>query len=128
MEEYILEMKNIVRTFPGVRALNGVSFQTKRGSVHALMGENGAGKSTLMKCLVGINPPDSGEIWLKREKITIPNPHEALKLGIAMIYQELNPVVERSVMENIWLGGNRCFAGSACWSITKPCMNRPDNF
>jgi ABC-type sugar transport system ATPase subunit len=104
MEEYILEMKNIVRTFPGVRALNGVSFQTKRGSVHALMGENGAGKSTLMKCLVGINPPDSGEIWLKREKITIPNPHEALKLGIAMIYQELNPVVERSVMENIWLG------------------------
>jgi ABC-type sugar transport system ATPase subunit len=104
MEDYILEMKNIVRTFPGVRALNGVDFRAKRGSVHALMGENGAGKSTLMKCLVGINPPDSGEIWLKGEKVTIPNPHEALKLGIAMIYQELNPVLERSVMENIWLG------------------------
>jgi methyl-galactoside transport system ATP-binding protein/inositol transport system ATP-binding protein len=104
MEEYILEMKNIVRTFPGVRALNGVDFQAKRGFVHALMGENGAGKSTLMKCLVGINPPDSGEICLKGEKVTIPNPHEALKLGIAMIYQELNPVAERSVMENIWLG------------------------
>ncbi len=104
MEDYILEMKNIVRTFPGVRALNGVDFRAKRGSVHALVGENGAGKSTLMKCLVGINPPDSGEIWLKGKKVTIPNPHEALKLGIAMIYQELNPVLERSVMENIWLG------------------------
>jgi ABC-type sugar transport system ATPase subunit len=104
MEDYILEMKNIVRTFPGVRALNGVDFRAKRGSVHALVGENGAGKSTLMKCLVGINPPDSGEIWLKGKKVTILNPHEALKLGIAMIYQELNPVLERSVMENIWLG------------------------
>lgn len=104
MEDYILEMKNIVRTFPGVRALNGVDFRARRGSVHALMGENGAGKSTLMKCLVGINPPDSGEIWLKGEKVTILNPHDALKLGIAMIYQELNPVIERSVMENIWLG------------------------
>jgi len=68
MEEYILEMKDIVRTFPGVRALNGVDFRAKRGVVHALMGENGAGKSTLMKCLVGINPPDSGEIWLKGKK------------------------------------------------------------
>ncbi len=104
MEDYILEMKNIVRTFPGVRALNGVDFQAKRGSVHALVGENGAGKSTLMKCLVGINPPDSGEIWLKGGKVIIPDPHTALKLGIAMIYQELNPVLERSVMENIWLG------------------------
>ncbi|MCX8012774.1 MAG: sugar ABC transporter ATP-binding protein, partial [Rectinema sp.] len=104
MEEYILEMKSIVRTFPGVRALNGVDFRVRPGSVHALMGENGAGKSTLMKCLVGINPPDSGEIWLKGKKVLIPNPHTALKLGIAMIYQELNPVLERSVMENIWLG------------------------
>lgn len=104
MEEYILEMKGIVRTFPGVRALNGVDFRIRPGSVHALMGENGAGKSTLMKCLVGINPPDSGEIWLKGRKVSIPNPHTALKLGIAMIYQELNPVLERSVMENIWLG------------------------
>ncbi len=104
MEDCILEMKNIIRTFPGVRALNGVDFSAKRGMVHALMGENGAGKSTLMKCLVGINPPDSGEIWLKGKKVVIPNPHEALKLGIAMIYQELNPVLERSVMENIWLG------------------------
>jgi len=104
MEENMLEMKNIVRTFPGVRALNGVDFNAKRGVVHALMGENGAGKSTLMKCLVGINPPDSGEIRLDGKKVIIPNPHEALKLGIAMIYQELNPVLERSVMENIWLG------------------------
>lgn len=68
MEDYILEMKGIVRTFPGVRALNGVDLQVKTGRVHGLMGENGAGKSTLMKCLVGINPPDSGEIWLRGKK------------------------------------------------------------
>ncbi len=104
MEEIILEMRDIVRTFPGVKALNGVNFVLKKGSVHALMGENGAGKSTLMKCLVGINPPDSGTIILKGKQVTIPNPLVARNLGIAMIYQELNPVLERSVMENIWLG------------------------
>ncbi|MCE5256491.1 MAG: sugar ABC transporter ATP-binding protein [Spirochaetaceae bacterium] len=97
-------MKNIVRTFPGVKALSNVDFTLKKGSVHALMGENGAGKSTLMKCLVGINPPDSGQIILKGKPVVIPNPLIALKSGIAMIYQELNPVLERSVMENIWLG------------------------
>lgn len=104
MEDSILVMKNIVRTFPGVRALSGVDFTLKPGTVHSLMGENGAGKSTLMKCLVGINPPDSGEILLRGVKVQIPNPLAALKLGIAMIYQELNPVLERPVMENIWLG------------------------
>ncbi len=104
MDEYILSMKNIVRTFPGVKALNGVDFNLKRGTVHALMGENGAGKSTLMKCLVGINPPDSGEIILKGKAVSIPTTITALRLGIAMIYQELNPIAERSVMENIWLG------------------------
>lgn len=104
MEETILEMKKIVRTFPGVKALNNVDFVLEKGTVHALMGENGAGKSTLMKCLVGINPPDSGEITFKGKPVMIPNPLTALKLGIAMIYQELNPVAERSVMENIWLG------------------------
>ena len=130
MEEYILEMKNIVRTFPGVRALNGVNFNVKRGLVHALMGENGAGKSTLMKCLVGINPPDSGEIWLKGQQVTIPNPHEALSLGIAMIYQELNPVLERSVMENIWLGREPMLRGfrllvdhKAMYQQTKQLLN-----
>jgi methyl-galactoside transport system ATP-binding protein/inositol transport system ATP-binding protein len=111
MDEYILSMKNIVRTFPGVKALNGVDFELKKGTVHALMGENGAGKSTLMKCLVGINPPDSGEIILRGEKIAIPNTITALKLGIAMIYQELNPVSERSVMENIWLGREPTLGG-----------------
>jgi len=109
MDECILEMRNIVRTFPGVKALSGVDFRLMKGTVHALMGENGAGKSTLMKCLVGINPPDSGEILIKNKKVSIPNPITALKLGIAMIYQELNPVAERSVMENIWLGREPCF-------------------
>ncbi len=109
MDECILEMRNIVRTFPGVKALGGVDFRLMKGTVHALMGENGAGKSTLMKCLVGINPPDSGEILIKNKKVSIPNPITALKMGIAMIYQELNPVAERSVMENIWLGREPSF-------------------
>jgi len=122
MEDYILEMKGIVRTFPGVRALNGVDLQIKTGRVHGLMGENGAGKSTLMKCLVGINPPDSGEIWLRGKKVTIPNPYTALKLGIAMIYQELNPVLERSVMENIWLGREPMMRGIAGFLVDHKTM------
>jgi ABC-type sugar transport system, ATPase component len=122
MEDYILEMKGIVRTFPGVRALNGVDLQVKTGRVHGLMGENGAGKSTLMKCLVGINPPDSGEIWLRGKKVTIPNPYTALKLGIAMIYQELNPVLERSVMENIWLGREPMMRGAAGFLVDHKAM------
>jgi len=88
------------------------------------MGENGAGKSTLMKCLVGINPPDSGEIFLKSKRVTIPNPLTALRLGIAMIYQELNPVAERSVMENIWLGREPTYGRLGFSSTTRPCSRK----
>lgn len=100
----ILVMKDIVKTFPGVKALKGVDLNVKYGEIHALMGENGAGKSTLMKCLIGIHPPTSGQINFEGNLIENYSTAEALKMGIAMIHQELSPVEHRSIMENIWLG------------------------
>jgi len=106
MEEVkdILVMKDIVKTFPGVKALKGVGLCVKYGEIHALIGENGAGKSTLMKCLIGIQPPTSGEIYFEGNLIQNYTTAEALKMGIAMIHQELSPVEHRAIMENIWLG------------------------
>lgn len=102
--QYILEMHNISKTFPGVRALNKVTLCVRPGTVHALMGENGAGKSTLMKCLFGIYHEDEGEIFIEGEPARFDNPKQALEHGIAMVHQELNQVHKRNVMENIWLG------------------------
>jgi methyl-galactoside transport system ATP-binding protein len=102
--EYVLEMTNISKSFPGVKALDGVTLKVRPGSVHALMGENGAGKSTLMKCLFGIYHPDDGEILISGERVSFQDSKQALDKGIAMIHQELNPIPFRSVMENIWLG------------------------
>ncbi len=103
-DEYVLEMEGISKQFPGVRALNNVELRVRRGSVHALMGENGAGKSTLMKILIGIYAPDSGTISFKGERLHITDTHYALSKGISMIHQELNPVPEMTVAENIYLG------------------------
>ncbi|HMM21703.1 MAG TPA: sugar ABC transporter ATP-binding protein [Selenomonadales bacterium] len=102
--EYLLEMKNICKEFPGVRALDDVSLQVRAGTVHALMGENGAGKSTLMKCLFGIYRQDSGEIFLAGNRLAIKDSRHAIDNGISMIHQELHPVPHRNIMENIWLG------------------------
>lgn len=102
--EYLLEMTNIVKSFPGVKALNNVNLKVRAGSVHALMGENGAGKSTLMKCLFGIYDKDGGEILLEKKAINFKNAKEALENGVAMVHQELNQVRQRSVVDNIWLG------------------------
>ncbi len=99
----LLQMKNIVKNFPGVKALKGVDLEVKAGEVHALMGENGAGKSTLMKCLIGIQPPTSGEIIFDGKKLENYGPYEA-NMGIAMIHQELSPIAHRPIMENVWLG------------------------
>ena len=104
MAETLLTMDHITKTFPGVVALDDVSLKVDKGTVHALMGENGAGKSTLMKCLFGIYRPDSGEIRLNGEVVTINTAKQALELGISMIHQEPHPVRFRSVAENIWLG------------------------
>lgn len=102
--KYLLEMNNISKEFPGVKALNNVTLKVKAGSVHALMGENGAGKSTLMKCLFGIYKQDEGEILLDGKKIENNSSKDALDIGIAMIHQELHPVKYRNAMENMWLG------------------------
>ncbi|SYX83172.1 sugar ABC transporter ATP-binding protein [Paenibacillus alvei] len=102
--EFVLEMNNISKEFPGVKALDQVTLQVRPGTVHALMGENGAGKSTLMKCLFGIYAPDGGEIIVNGVPVQIPNSKTALNIGISMIHQELHPVPYRNVMENIWLG------------------------
>ena len=104
MGEYMMEMNNIVKTFPGVTALDGVTLKVRPGTVHALMGENGAGKSTLMKCLFGIYHEDSGEIILDGKREIINTSKQALDLGVSMIHQELHPIRFRPVMENIWLG------------------------
>ncbi|MHB1653287.1 MAG: sugar ABC transporter ATP-binding protein [Desulfitobacteriaceae bacterium] len=102
--EFVLEMINISKEFPGVKALDNVTLQVRPGTVHALMGENGAGKSTLMKCLFGIYKPDSGEIQLHGQKVEINSSKNALDRGISMIHQELHSVPRRNVMENLWLG------------------------
>ncbi len=103
-QEYILEMTDIVKTFPGVQALKGVQLKVRPGTVHTLMGENGAGKSTLMKCLIGIHPPTSGKIVFNGKEVQYKSTKEALEDGVSMIHQELSPVPERSVAENLWLG------------------------
>lgn len=100
----LLEMRNISKSFPGVKALDNVSITVRPGTVHALMGENGAGKSTLMKCLFGIYHRDSGKIVLDGKEINFKSSKEALENGVAMVHQELNQALTRSVMDNLWLG------------------------
>jgi len=109
----LLKMVGITKTFPGVKALDGVNLEVKRGTVHALMGENGAGKSTLMKCLFGMYVKDSGQIYLEGKEINFKNSKEALDNGVAMVHQELNQALKRNVMDNIWLGRYPTIAGLA---------------
>ena len=100
----LLEMKNICKSFPGVKALDNVSLTVRPGTVHALMGENGAGKSTLMKCLFGIYSKDSGTITLEGKEVNFKNSKEAMENGVAMVHQELNQALTRTVTDNLWLG------------------------
>ncbi|WP_244484683.1 sugar ABC transporter ATP-binding protein [Rhizobium sp. Root149] len=102
--EYLLEVEDVRKEFPGVVALDNVQLKLRRGTVHALMGENGAGKSTLMKILAGIYTPDSGTFKLRGQNIRLKNPLDALQNGIAMIHQELNLMATMTVSENIWIG------------------------
>ena len=101
--DFLLEIKGVRKEFPGVVALDDVSFRLKRGTVHALMGENGAGKSTLMKIIAGIYQPDGGTVVLKGLEIRLESPLDALENGIAMIHQELNLMNFMTVSENIWI-------------------------
>lgn len=104
MEDFILVMKDIIKGFPGVKALDNVQLKVKKGTVHGLMGENGAGKSTLMKCLIGLYRKDSGTIFFDGKNVNFQTVSEAINAGISMINQELCPIPERSVAENIWVG------------------------
>ena len=102
--KYVLEMENISKEFPGLKALDNVQLKLKPGTVHALMGENGAGKSTLMKCLFGIYEKNSGKILLDGVEVNFKSTKEALENGVSMVHQELNQVLQRNVLDNIWLG------------------------
>ena len=113
MGETILDMQGIHKHFFGVYALRGINFNLKAGEVHALMGENGAGKSTLMKCLFGMYVKDGGQIYLEGQEINFKNSKEALDNGVAMVHQELNQALKRSVMDNLWLGRYPTIGGIA---------------
>ncbi|GHV91159.1 galactose/methyl galactoside import ATP-binding protein MglA [Spirochaetia bacterium] len=104
MANNILEMRGVTKHFPGVLALDDVTFSVQSGTVHALMGENGAGKSTLMKCLFGIYKMDAGSIILKDRECRFYSAADAMAAGVSMIHQELSNVPERSVAQNLWLG------------------------
>ncbi|MFZ5967559.1 MAG: sugar ABC transporter ATP-binding protein [Bacillota bacterium] len=102
--EYILEMQQISKSFPGVKALDNIQLKVRKGTIHALMGENGAGKSTMMKIIFGIYTPDSGKLIFKGEELKLKGPVDALNSGISMIHQELSPIPYMTVAENIFLG------------------------
>lgn len=103
-EHHMLEVRGISKTFPGVRALDGVNLTLRRGEVHALMGENGAGKSTLIKVLTGVHTPDGGEIRLDEKLVQPTSPRHAESMGISTVYQEVNLIPTLSVAENLCLG------------------------
>ena len=106
--EYLLQVKNISKTFPGVKALDDVSFDLKPGEVHILLGENGAGKSTLMKVIAGAYEPDSGELFIDGQRAVNLNPRKAQDLGVGIIYQEFNLVPYMNVAENIFIDQMPC--------------------
>ncbi|HRA65491.1 MAG TPA: sugar ABC transporter ATP-binding protein, partial [Caldilinea sp.] len=118
MSDVILEMRNITKTFPGVKALDNVNFSVQRGEIHALVGENGAGKSTLMKVLSGVYPAGSytGEIFFEREERSFKDISHSEKVGIVIIHQELALIPLLSITENIFLGNERARYGVIDWN------------
>ncbi len=104
MDDFVIEMRHITKTFPGIKANDDITLQLRRGEIHALLGENGAGKSTLMSVLFGLYQPDSGEIYKDGKKVNIRNPNDANALGIGMVHQHFKLVEVFSVLDNIILG------------------------
>ena len=104
MNEELLVIKDLCKAFPGVQALSDMQLSVGRGEVHALMGENGAGKSTLMKILIGLYKADSGTIRFDGRPLSVSSPMEAMEAGICMIHQELSPVLDMTVADNVFLG------------------------
>ncbi|PIO97165.1 ATP-binding cassette domain-containing protein, partial [Pleomorphomonas carboxyditropha] len=116
-EDYVLEMRSITKAFPGVLALDKVSLRVRPASVHVLVGENGAGKSTLMKVISGEYTVDAGELYFDGVRIEGQDTKAALDLGIAMIHQELSPVLDMTIAENIFLGREPVLAGAPRLSV-----------
>jgi nucleoside ABC transporter ATP-binding protein len=104
MENYIIEMLNITKIFPGIVANDNITLRLRKGEIHALLGENGAGKSTLMSILFGLYQPDAGEIRKNGQVVKINNPNDANALGIGMVHQHFKLVEIFTVLENIILG------------------------
>lgn len=104
MDDIILRVKDICKYYPGVKALDGVNFEVKRGEVHAICGENGAGKSTFIKILTGANEPTSGTIEFNGKEYAKLTPKQSMELGISVIYQEFSLIPYLSVAENIFYG------------------------
>jgi len=104
MPEELFRMENISKSFPGVKALDGVSFSVNKGEVHGLLGENGAGKSTLMKVMTGVYHEDEGDIYIENKKVKIDTPKQAHNLGISIIYQEFTLCPHLTVADNIFIG------------------------
>ena len=104
MEETVLEIKNLSKSFAKNKVLENINLTVKRGAVVGLMGENGAGKSTMMKCLFGIYAKDEGRFFLDGKLIDFKSPKDALENGVAMVHQELNQCLDRTVMDNLFLG------------------------
>ena len=102
--DIVLELRNIVKSFPGVKALDQMNLQVRKGSVHVIVGENGAGKSTLMKVINGEYEPEVGEVFLNGKKLGKRTVRQSIQLGIYMIHQEINPVLQMTIGENLYLG------------------------
>ncbi|GHV34207.1 ribose import ATP-binding protein RbsA [Synergistales bacterium] len=115
----VLEFKNINKSFSGVSVLKDVSFQVRRGEIHALIGENGAGKSTLMKILSGAHTKDSGDVFIDDERVEIQNPSHARELGVSIIYQELSLIPQLNAEENVFLGSLPTRNGFVDWKTVE---------
>lgn len=115
MSDYVLELKGITKIFPGVKALNNVKFQLKKGEVHALMGENGAGKSTFIKVITGVHKAEEGEMFLEGQKVVFKGPKDAQAAGIAAVYQHPTSYPDLSVAENIFMGHEIIKNGMIQW-------------
>ena len=104
MADYVVELKNVTKRFPGVIAMHDMHIQIRPGEIHGLIGENGAGKSTLIKVLTGVHIPEEGEIFVDGQKVSFSNPVHAREAGIACVYQELNIVPMLPVVDNVFMG------------------------
>lgn len=123
MDEIKMQVSGVEKSFPGVKALSGIDFAVRKGTVHALCGENGAGKSTLMKIIMGLYQADKGQIYLDEKPVTIKNPIQAMEMGISMVAQELNMCQDFLVEENLFLGGFQLTEfGKVDWRKIRRCQ------